>query len=249
LCLPMADTVYTLQQLYTQLTGSSRCFLFPFVDGGRRGLLGMTKDFSPDLITAAYLQGVFPWFDEEQDPGVLWWSPDPRFVLPADSVHVSERLERFLKHSPFTLSVDRDFSAVIRGCAEAKRKGQDGTWIGSGMIEAYSTLHERGIAHSVEAWQNGVLAGGFYGVLIGRVFFGESMFTVQSNAAKECFVRFARAFAACGGQLIDCQVYTDNMARYGARNISREAFLHMESELLFGTQLRMDDISGMMEAE
>ena len=129
--------------------------------------------------------------------------------------------------------MDKAFPDVMRGCASMERKGQNGTWIGTKMIEVYCELARRGIARSVEAWHDGKLAGGFYGVLIGRVFCGESMFTIESDSAKSAFVLFARAFAACGGKLIDSQVYTDNIARYGAKNISRQAFLRLESELLY----------------
>jgi leucyl/phenylalanyl-tRNA--protein transferase len=129
--------------------------------------------------------------------------------------------------------MDRDFDRVIRNCAEMKRRNQNGTWLGPSMIQAYSTLHKLGIAHSVEAWYDDDLAGGFYGVLIGRIFFGESMFTERSESSKSAFVKFVQAFRDCGGKLIDSQVYTDNISRFGARNISREAFLHLERQLLF----------------
>jgi leucyl/phenylalanyl-tRNA---protein transferase len=205
---------------------------FPVPDGGRHGLLGYTENITPGLVFSAYLQGIFPWYNEDDGDPVLWWSPDPRFVLPVDEFHVPVSIDRFLKHTPYTYTMDTAFEDVMKGCASMKRPGQDGTWIGTEMLNVYRTLAQLGTAHSVEVWHDGKLAGGLYGMLIGKVFCGESMFTVESNSSKSAFVLFARAFIRSGGRLIDSQVYTDNIARYGARNISRSAFLRMESELL-----------------
>ncbi len=193
----------------------------------------ITPDIPLQLLYSAYLNGVFPWFNEDEGDPVCWYSPEPRFCLRMEDFHVGKTIEKFLKHSPFTYTIDEDFEGVIKGCARMSRKGQNGTWIGDMMINAYMDFHEEGYAHSVEAWHDGKLAGGLYGVLIGSVFCGESMFTVESNSAKSAFVKFARVFADCGGKLIDSQVYTDNIARYGARNISRDAFLRLEQEYLF----------------
>ena len=201
-------------------------------DSERNGLLGYTESLTPELAFSAYLQGIFPWYDESSGDPVLWWSPDPRFVLPVNEIRFPRSAVKFLKHSPYTYTIDAAFSRVIENCAHVHRAGQDGTWIGERMIDIYCALHERGIAHSVEAWHGNELAGGLYGVLIGKVFCGESMFTLESNAGKSAFMLFAKAFERCGGVLIDSQVYTENIARYGGRNISRTAFLRMESELL-----------------
>lgn len=201
-------------------------------DAGRNGLLGYTETLTPHLAFSAYLQGIFPWYDESSGDPVLWWSPDPRFVLPVNEIRFPRSAVKFLKHSPYTYTFDAAFSRVIKNCAHVRRADQDGTWIGNRMIDVYCALHERGIAHSVEAWHADVLAGGLYGVLIGKVFCGESMFTLESNAGKSAFMLFVKAFEKCGGVLIDSQVYTENIARYGGRNISRTAFLRMESELL-----------------
>jgi leucyl/phenylalanyl-tRNA---protein transferase len=228
-----SDSDFNLRVMYAELTGlHDRPVRFPLPADPRKGLIGYTDEITGEMVCSAYLQGVFPWFDEERNEPALWWSPDPRFVLPVEKLYVGSRLERFIKHTPYTYSLDRDFPAVINGCASVKRSGQHGTWIGKKMRDIYCTLAEKGIAHSVEAWDNGILAGGLYGVLIGSVFFGESMFTLRNNSAKSAFVLFARAFAAAGGRLIDSQVYTDNMARYGACNISRAAFLRLEREYL-----------------
>ena len=204
-----------------------------FIRGaGRNGLLGYTETLTPHLVFSAYLQGIFPWYDESSGDPVLWWSPDPRFVLPVNEIRFPRSAVKFLKHSPYTYTFDAAFSRVIENCAHVHRAGQNGTWIGNRMIDIYCALHERGIAHSVEAWHGDELAGGLYGVLIGKVFCGESMFTLESNAGKSAFMLFVKAFERCGGVLIDSQVYTENIARYGGRNISRAAFLRMESELL-----------------
>ncbi|AEE15952.1 leucyl/phenylalanyl-tRNA--protein transferase [Treponema brennaborense] len=211
--------------------GTFRPVVFPEPDGGR-GIVAVTEDISVDSLYSAYLQGVFPWFCEDRGEPVVWWSPDPRFVLLPGELHVPDRLERFLKRTPYRYTFDVDFEAVITGCANVRRPGQAGTWIGPKIIDAYCRLHREGIAHSVEVWRGDTLAGGLYGVLIGRVFCGESMFSLESDSAKSAFVLFVRAFASCGGALIDSQVYTDNLARFGAKNVSRAAFLRLERELL-----------------
>src|SRR5574344_2693956 len=205
---------------------------FPDSAESRHGLLGYTDTITPELVFSAYLQGIFPWYNEDEGDPILWWCPDPRFVLPADEIHEPKSIHKFLSHTLFTYKMDTAFTDVMTACSEMDRPGQNGTWIGKKMIEVYSELASRGIAHSVEAWHDGKLAGGLYGVLIGNVFCGESMFTIENNSSKSAFILFARAFKKAGGALIDSQVYTANMARYGARNISRDAFLRMESELL-----------------
>jgi leucyl/phenylalanyl-tRNA---protein transferase len=223
------------EQLGRKLYGPDFEFVhFPVNDSDRRGLLGYTDDITPSLVFSAYLQGIFPWYNEDEGDPALWWCPDPRFVLPAEDLHVPRSIDRFLKHTPYTYTMDKAFCDVMKGCAAMERPGQDGTWIGKQMLAVYGELSERGIAHSVEVWHEGRLAGGLYGVLVGQVFCGESMFTIEDNSSKGAFVLFARAFIRCGGKLIDSQVYTDNLARYGAYNISRSAFLRIENELLPG---------------
>lgn len=197
------------------------------------GIVAVSSQITTGLLKSAYYQGIFPWFNESEGESVLWWSPDPRFVILPDELHVPTRLARSLDKLPFTYTVDTCFERVVAECAAAKRVGQNGTWIGRKIFNAYCSFFDAGYAHSVEVWQADKLVGGFYGVLIGSVFCGESMFTKESNSAKSAFVRFAHAFFECGGGLIDSQVYTDNMARYGGKNISRSAFLRLERELLF----------------
>jgi len=213
---------------------------YSFEDGEEAGfatssVVGVTRDISLQLLYSAYMQGIFPWFSEDDGEPVIWWCPSPRFVLFPQELHVPESVKKLLKKKPFTYTYDKCFDKVIKECRAAERKGQDGTWIGDEIIRAYTALHKVGFAHSVEVWEENELVGGFYGVLLGSVFCGESMFTKKSNATKCAFVQFVKAFEAVGGKMIDSQVYTDNIARYGAKNISRTAFLRYESEFLTKT--------------
>ena len=210
--------------------GINDYFQFPPPEKADDGLVAVGGNLSLGMLYSAYLQGIFPWFNEE-DP-ILWWSPDPRFVLFPEELHVPKSLRRVLNQNVFEFSMDKAFESVISSCAAAKRVGQKGTWIRPDMIEGYIALHKSGIAHSVEAYLDGKLAGGFYGVLIGSVFFGESMFTHIENASKAAFCTFVEAFRKAGGKLIDSQIYTDHIARFGGRNISRSAFLRYEKDYL-----------------
>ena len=197
------------------------------------------------MLISAYLQGIFPWYSKNEP--ILWWSPDPRFVLFPEELHIPKSLQKFIKRneksllqddpSAFSFTTDCAFEQVIQNCSSVERKDQDGTWILQEMIDAYCDLHELGFAHSYETWQNGKLVGGFYGVEIGKIFFGESMFALVPEASKVAFVRFAKSFIERGGKLIDSQVYTDNIARFGGRNISRQAFLKLESEYLIDERI------------
>jgi len=193
----------------------------------------ITDSIPMQLLYSAYLQGVFPWFSEDDGEPVIWYSPDPRFCLLTENFHIPKSLDKFLKKSPYTYTMDKAFRKVMLGCRNMKRSDQDGTWIGKKMLKAYCRFHKLGFAHSIEVWHEGVLAGGLYGILIGSVFFGESMFTKESDSAKSAFALFARTFSECGGKLIDSQVYTDNIARFGAKDISRKEFLGYEKEWLF----------------
>lgn len=197
-----------------------------------KDIVGITEGISVERLYSAYMQGIFPWFSEDEGEPVVWYSPSPRFCLRIEDLHVPKSVTKFMKHSPYTYTFDKDFLGVINGCRTMKRDGENGTWIGQKIINAYSAFHKLGFAHSVEVWHDAKLVGGLYGVVIGSIFFGESMFTVESNSAKTAFVLFATAFKECGGKLIDSQVYTDNIARYGAKNISRDAFLRLESVFL-----------------
>lgn len=185
------------------------------------GLLAAGGDLSPERLLAAYRHGCFPWFSAGQP--ILWWSPDPRMVLFPEELHVSRSLRKTLRRSDFTITFDQDFAAVIGACA-APRSYADGTWITPAMQAAYLELHRRGLAHSVEVWQHGQLVGGLYGLALGRLFFGESMFSRVSDASKVAFVSLVEQLRACGFVLIDCQMHTQHLASLGARPIPRHEF-------------------------
>ncbi|HYQ81060.1 MAG TPA: leucyl/phenylalanyl-tRNA--protein transferase [Anaeromyxobacteraceae bacterium] len=187
------------------------------------GLLAAGGDLSVERLLAAYAAGVFPWYSEGLP--ILWWSPDPRLVLFPAELHVSRSLLRTLRSERFQVRADTAFERVIRRCAGQRRPGQDGTWITSEMIDAYLRLHRRGVAHSFEAWDGEALAGGLYGVSLGAAFFGESMFADRPDASKVAFVRSVEWLAARGFQMVDCQVRTAHLQRFGAREIPRREFL------------------------
>jgi leucyl/phenylalanyl-tRNA--protein transferase len=198
---------------------------FPPLDFALRepnGLLAAGADLSPRRLIEAYASGIFPWFGED-DP-VLWWSPDPRMVLYARELRVSRSLRRVVKSGRFEVTLDTDFPGVMAGCAE-RRPGQDGTWITGEMMQAYGRLATLGYAHSVESWLDGSLAGGLYGVVIGRMFFGESMFTRATDASKVAFVHLVHQLERWGMPLIDCQMSTRHLASLGARDVPRAQFV------------------------
>lgn len=195
---------------------------FPDVsEASFEGLLAIGGDLSSERLIYAYSNGIFPWFDDEEP--LLWWSPDPRFVLFPDELKISKSMKQILKKNEFKVTVNKDFKMVIEECALAKREGQNGTWITEKMIEAYLKLHQLGYAKSVEVWQNHKLVGGLYGVDLGNsMFCGESMFTKVSNASKVGFITFVQE---SNYKLIDCQVYTKHLESLGAKNIPRTKFL------------------------
>ena len=186
------------------------------------GLLAVGGDLHPDRVLLGYTQGVFPWYSEGQP--ILWHSPDPRFVLFPSELHVARSLKKTIRRRPFDVTADVAFADVIDACAAAPRPGQDGTWITSSMRAAYITLHAMGLAHSAEAWLAGELVGGLYGVSLGSIFFGESMFAVAPDASKVAFVTLMTHLRAWGFELVDSQVYTDHLARFGAREIPRRDY-------------------------
>ena len=185
------------------------------------GLLAVGGDLSSQRLLNAYRQGIFPWYSPGQP--ILWWSPDPRTVLFPEKIRISRSLAKTLRNKPFTLSFDRDFESVVAACA-APRNYQQETWITSQMAQAYNALHRFGHAHSVEVWHQGKLAGGLYGVAIGRVFFGESMFSVQRDGSKVALVHLAQHLVDWGYRMIDCQVYSSHLVSLGAEEISRARF-------------------------
>ena len=207
----------------------SEMYPFPSPDTStEEGVVGIGGNLSPGMLLSAYRQGIFPWYSGDQP--ILWWSPDPRFVLFPDELHVSKSMKCFLRQNPFTYSFDRFFAKVIRECARADRPGQEGTWITEEMISGYTKLHDLGYAHSVEVLENGHLVGGMYGVSLGTLFFGESMFSSVSNASKAALFVLIQFSAKLGLSLLDCQVYTDHLASMGARSVPRSAFLTLLEE-------------------
>ena len=193
------------------------------------GLLAAGADLSPERLLAAYRRGIFPWYGEG-DP-ILWWSPDPRMVLIPSELKISRSLAKTLRNTAYEIRFDSAFDSVMSGCAQARRH-QQGTWITAGMREAYNTLHRLGHAHCVETWIDGRLAGGLYGVAIGTVFFGESMFANSRDASKIALAALVRHCQLLGVGLIDCQMHTDHLASLGARDIARSEFSRRVAELI-----------------
>lgn len=186
------------------------------------GLLAVGGDLSPERLLAAYAQGIFPWYEEEP---VLWFSPDPRWVLVPKELRVARSLAKVLRQDRFAVRFDTAFDRVVEACATAPRPGQHGTWITPAMRAAYGRLHRLGFAHSVEAWRGDALAGGLYGVSLGSAFFGESMFARESDASKVAFVHLVRRLESWDFRLVDCQVETAHLRRFGAAPWSRARFL------------------------
>jgi len=187
------------------------------------GLLAVGGDLSVERLLLAYSMGIFPWYSDGYP--ILWWSPDPRLVLIPRELKVSKTLKQTVRQGRFRVSTNEAFEKVIRGCATAKRKDEQGTWITEDMIKAYIRLHHAGHAHSVESWDGDELAGGLYGVMMGRAFFGESMFAKKTDASKVAFAVYAEELARKGFELIDCQVTTEHLKRFGAKEIPRAEFL------------------------
>ncbi|HBK4767854.1 TPA: leucyl/phenylalanyl-tRNA--protein transferase [Serratia liquefaciens] len=208
---------------------SSQSLVFPSPEGALRdpnGLLAIGGDLTAPRLLAAYERGIFPWFSPGE--AILWWSPDPRAVLFPAERHISRSLKRFLRSNPFRVTLNHDFAAVIAACAD---RPEEGTWIGPEVQRAYLHLHRLGFAHSIEVWQDDKLVGGMYGVAQGALFCGESMFSRTPNASKCALMAFCRHFAACGGELIDCQVLNAHTATLGAKEIPRRQFLQQLSQL------------------
>lgn len=193
------------------------------------GLLAIGGDLSIDRLLLAYRSGIFPWFEGEFP---LWWAPDPRFVLRPESLKVSKSMKSFIRKQTLQFTFNQAFAEVISSCGKVRRKDQDGTWITEAVRLAYIHLFEEGKAISAEAWEDGELVGGLYGVLIGKVFFGESMFSRVSNASKFAFIQLVEKLKAAGVQLIDCQVYTEHLESLGAEMIPREQFQKQLQQLV-----------------
>mgnify|MGYP003116601757 CR=1 FL=1 len=199
---------------------------FPNVDeADNDGLLAVGGDLSPERLMLAYRNGIFPWFNE--DSIILWWSPDPRMVLFPEKVKISSSMQKVIRSGKFRLSWNTQFEKVIDACAVIKRKDQGGTWITPEMKKAYISLHELGFAKSVEVWEGDLLVGGLYGIDLGHVFCGESMFSRSSNASKFAFIHMVKTLEEQNYKLIDCQVHTAHLESLGAEEIPRKDFIEM----------------------
>ena len=202
---------------------------FPPVDSATDdGLLAYGGDLSPERLLLAYKSGIFPWYNAGEP--ILWWAPDPRFVLFLDEFILRKSLKKRMKH--FEIRYDTAFTEVMRECGSIKREGQEGTWIIPELIEAFSVLHDMGYAHSIEAWQDGKLVGGLYGVMIGKMFFGESMFAKVSDASKVAFATLVGRLKNEDCKMIDCQIPSPHLRSLGAREISRKEFMqHLQEQV------------------
>jgi len=202
----------------------SKTLFFPQVsEANADGILAIGGDLSSERLMLAYKSGIFPWF-EEGEP-ILWWSPNPRMVLFLDELVVSKSMRKILNRNVFKVTFNQNFRDVISNCQNIKREGQNGTWITNDMIEAYCRLHELGVAKSVEVWQNELFVGGLYGIDLGNIFCGESMFSKVSNASKVAFIALVNQLKEANYKLLDCQVYNPHLESLGCREIEREAFI------------------------
>lgn len=201
-------------------------FDFPPVDSATgEGIVAVGGNLSPGMLLSAYRQGLFPWYSEGEP--ILWWSPDPRFVLFPDDLHVSKSMQRVLRRGEFRVTFDTAFAEVIDACRTTPRPGQPGTWITEEVVGGYTKLHDLGYVHSVEAWRAGKLAGGLYGMALGTIFFGESMFSRVTNASKTALIELVKRLRPNGLTVIDCQSYTPHLESLGAINVPRSEFLEL----------------------
>lgn len=196
----------------------------PVTEALHDGLLAMGGDLSQQRLLLAYRKGIFPWYEGDVP---LWWSPDPRFVLFPHEIKISKSMQQLLKKNTFSFTVNQAFEGVIQNCKLTERQGQQGTWITNEVEAAFNELHKKGFAYSAETWQYNTLAGGLYGIRLGNIFFGESMFSRVSNASKFAFIKYVQLLQNENVQLIDCQVYTPHLESLGAKMISRKNFLQL----------------------
>jgi leucyl/phenylalanyl-tRNA--protein transferase len=204
--------------------------VFPSVDMAEAdGLLAIGGDLSPERLLLAYRNGIFPWYEGDY---ILWWCPDPRFVLFPDELKITKDIKKLIANDAFTFTVNQAFKEVIYHCKEIKRPGQRGTWITNEVEKAYCRMHDLGYAHSAEVWRGNELIGGLYGIRLGKVFFGESMFSKISNASRFAFIKYIKQLKEEGIELIDCQVYTEYLKSFGARMIPRKDFIQYLNQLI-----------------
>ena len=201
---------------------NNELFFPPIAMADDDGLLAIGGDLSTERLLLAYRTGIFPWYNEMEP--ICWWSPDPRFVLYPADLKISSSMKTILQNGKYRFTINRAFTQVIQNCKSITRKDQDGTWISPAMQKAYSLLHELGYAHSAETWMDGKLVGGLYGIRLGNLFFGESMFNVKPNASKFAFINYVQQLQKEHVQLIDCQLHTAHLESLGAKMISRKLF-------------------------
>ncbi|MGG9972739.1 leucyl/phenylalanyl-tRNA--protein transferase [Ferruginibacter sp. SUN002] len=205
---------------------------FPPVEmANEDGILAIGGDLRPERLLLAYKNGIFPWYNEDEP--IIWWCPDPRFVLFPQKLKISKSMHTVLQNGKFRFTINKAFKDVIENCKQISREDQDGTWIQQDTVEAYTKMHELGYAHSAETWMNGELAGGLYGMKIGNIFFGESMFSKINNASKFAFINYVKLLSKEGLALIDCQVHTTHLESLGAEMISRQDFTNILRENIF----------------
>lgn len=202
---------------------SKELYFPPSTQTSPEGILAIGGDLSPERLLLAYQNGIFPWFNEDEP--ILWWCPEERMVLFFEDLKISKSMRNIINQKKFNITFNTAFREVITHCKKAFRKGQEGTWITNEMVEAYCKLNNLGIAKSVEVWQDNELVGGLYGIDLGHVFCGESMFSSVSNASKVAFIYLAKQLEFAGYRLMDCQVYNDHLASLGCVEIDREDFL------------------------
>lgn len=196
---------------------------FPTVElAGEDGLLAIGGDLSLNRLLLAYKNGIFPWYNEDEP--ICWWSPNPRFVLYPSQIKISNSMKTVLHNGRFRFSINKSFADVIQNCKTVARKGQDGTWISAAMQKAYINMHNNGYAHSAETWLDGKLVGGLYGIRLGNIFFGESMFSSENNASKFAFIKYVKYLETQNVTCIDCQLYTKHLESLGAVMIDRKLF-------------------------
>ncbi len=200
------------------------------------GILAVGGDLQAERLLLAYDMGLFPWFNENEPP--LWWCPDPRMVLYPNELRISKSMRSVLRKNLFRVTADQNFEEVIRNCGAVPRPGQDGTWITEDIVNGYLELHRMGFAHSIEVWSNNTLTGGLYGVSLGKIFFGESMFSLAPNASKVGFIKLVEALKVNDFHLVDCQVHTAHLESLGAEEISRASFLPQLREALTSETIR-----------
>ncbi len=204
---------------------SNELYFPPVTEADEEGILAIGGDLSTQRLLLAYRNGIFPWYTDDEP--IIWWCPNPRFVLFPDEIKISKSMRAVIKKQTYSFTINNCFNNVIKNCKTINREGQSGTWISEEVIDAYTNLHNLGYALSAETWKNNKLVGGLYGVKMGNIFFGESMFSLSPNASKFAFIQLVQHLKNEGVKLIDCQVYTNHLESLGAKMIDRNDFMRL----------------------